>query len=202
MNPNRNVYRRAVPIGLSNGRPTVFSMTSDETKIELTADLSQYNHKAACRRIASKMLPYHRHIIWGALALFILAYFVTAYLNVRYDTDAYNVIAFIAFLALAAVLVWALLRRRRIWQTTQEAPSRQGKTSLILDSEGMQVKNPGMHLSYKWTHIVDVIDGPDGLLVLTSGTEFLPIPGHAVPEGTDIDKIKTQIKVWIASAKT
>ena len=66
----------------------------------------------------------------------------------------------------------------------------------------MHVEHAGSRQVYLWTHVIDVIDGPSGLLVLVDLMGYQPIPSGSLPDGVEKDQLKAQIKALIEDARS
>ena len=173
------------------------------TNRRLTTELSNYNFRAADTRLCNNLLPSRRLIRWGAILLLVTGYGLTIFLNRRFNTDAYNAFAFLSLVGFVVLLLGsAFLLRKRIYGAKRDAAIRNGETTISLDDEGMHVEHSGTRQVNFWSHVTDVIDGPDGLLVLVNLWEYHPIPSHSFPHGVDKNQLKAQIKEWIAKART
>lgn len=133
--------------------------------------------------------------------MLISGYGLAVFLNRRFDTDAYNAFALLSLIGAGMLILIPVVLRTRIYQAKRAAAIRNGETTITLDDEGMHVEHSGVRQVHFWTHVMDVIDGPDGLLVLMHSMEYQPIPSHDLPQGMEKNQLKAQINEWISKSR-
>jgi len=169
--------------------------------ILLSIDQSKYNHRASVASMRKRLFPILTPVKRGLIAVAIFGYPAAIYFNRKYQTGAYN---WIAYLALGALVIYYIMLRFQIqktWRSVANTPSRLGMQAVTLDAEKMSLRHPGFHAEIYWSHVVDVIDGRDGLLVLIGALEAQPIPANAIPTDMTQDELKKQILDWIEQAR-
>ena len=177
-------------------------MSMPDAPIHFTSDLSDFDHRLACKCVLKHFMPYFRPAAVGCILLMFFGYALTIFLNRLYETGDFNGLILLFFLGLAALILLLIHRQKRVWRAIKEAPLRQGLATISLDDKGMKIENPGMTQTIFWSHAVDVIDGNDGLLVLSGAVEPHPIPTQAIPEGIALHELRDQIRRWISQAQS
>jgi len=179
----------------------IAAMVSSMTKFQITTDLLNYDFQKADTRLCNNLLPSRRFLRWGGYLLLISGYGLAVILNRRFNTDAYNAFALLSLIGAGMLILIPFVMRARIYQAKRNAAIRNGGTTITLDEEGMHVEHTGARQVYSWTHAKDVIDGPDGLLVLLHSMQYEPIPSHDLPQGMEKNQMKAQIKEWISMSE-
>ena len=170
-------------------------------EIVLQADYSRYDYSSMCKPLAHALMPMYRPLCWLLAILFVPAIIMVEY-GRRWDEPAWTLMGGPLLIVVSlAYLALTFYRARLNWRAVQEAPSRQGVTTLSMDEGGIDFTGAGNSTRLDWSVMVDVIDGPDGgLIVRTSGVEGVPIPATAIPEGMTPESLKARIAGWIAAA--
>lgn len=169
-------------------------------QIDLKTDISTYNHRAAARMMRRNLFPHDRWILPLGYALILSVYVFPSILRNYFDIESTNYIL-LPFLAGLILLFYRIRRRSHVMlRELRDASIRRGQTDVHLNDTGMHIISTGYDLRVPWTHVTDVIDAKDGLLVLLNGWEYHPIPAASIPEGMTQDSLKTQIAAWIAAA--
>ena len=174
-------------------------MTKDV--ITLSIDQSNFDHSASTAPMRKRLFPIIIPLKRILLAAFLFGYIGAIMLNQKYDTGAYNWMAHSGFGALILYVILTIFQRKKIWQSVADTPSRSGIQTVTLDAEKMSLRHPGFHAEIYWSHVVDVIDGKDGLLVLIGALEAQPIPANAIPTSMTQAELKKQILDWISLAQ-
>lgn len=172
-----------------------------ENSISLSIDQSQFNHRAANAPMRKRLFPVVMPVKRLLLAVVVFGYIGAALLNRKYDTGADNWIGFLILGTLIVYLFLSLFQFRKIWKSVAATPSRLGIQTVTLDAEKMSLRHPGFSAEIHWSHVVDVIDGRDGLLVLIGAMEAQPIPASAIPSDMTQATLKKQIGDWIEQAR-
>ena len=171
------------------------------TKIQLTADLSKYDFQQADCRIFDKVSPWLKHFRCAVFVLVTGGLVLAIYLFWRSATNIADAFAIILCIWFGLSYLLSVLMRLRISEERQDAAIRDGDNTITFDDEGMRIENSGMRLVYFWHHVKDVIDGPDGLLVLITSLKYQPIPARDLPQGMEQDELKARIKDWISKSR-
>lgn len=170
--------------------------------ISFTIDQTKFDHRATIAPMRKRLFPFLLTAKRLLIVFAIFGYLGAIFLNRKYETGAYN---WIAFSAIGALILYYILLRvqvRKGWRSIANTPIRLGEQSVTLDAEKMSMRHPGCYTEIYWTHVVDVIDGRDGLLVLIGDLESYPIPKNAIPPDMTQAELKRQIADWIKHART
>ena len=88
----------------------------------------------------------------------------------------------------SGVLVYlACVRRAR--EAVVNAPIRSGVTQIGLSSNGVSLNHPGHDSVTRWSHILDVVTTPQGLILLFSEYEYYPIEIAAFQDADELSLI-------------
>ena len=170
------------------------------TRIQLTTDLSNYDFEQASVRLLYYLLPKLR-LLRRVGYLLLIGGYVLAVIFRRSDADILPITTLAGITWFLMSSLTSIFVRLRFSEERQAAATRRGETTITLDDEGMHVVTSGTRFVCFWSHIEDVIDGPDGLLVLINSLQYQPIPARDLPQGTEKDQLKAQIKDWISKAR-
>ncbi len=174
-----------------------------EKTILLSVDQSNYNYRAAVGPMRKRLFPVVTRVqpvlFLSAILLYIVI--VAADVNAKFGPSVANSLALLSLGGLVAYVILSFYRVRKSWAAIANAPCRSGIQKMALDSEKMSLSHPGVKSEIYWSHVVDVIDGRDGLLVLIGKLEGYPIPASAIPKGMTQVELKKQIADWIAQSR-
>lgn len=169
--------------------------------IVLRARLADYDYSALCRPLFRRLMPAFAPLAWLAAALFLLGILLPGWLDRAYGTG-HRIWPGLLLAAGVALYVGLLFYRGRLsWRAMREAPLRQGISTIVLGDEGVDIRSTGTRTFIEWFVLVDVVEGRDGLLLLTGDMEALPVPAHAIPEGMTQDALKAHIAARIEAAR-
>ncbi len=176
---------------------------SFEKKVSLSCDHSNFHHGRVCYYLIKRLIPSYFTLRW---VLFLAVFFGYPLVLVLKSTFKMDFLAgfdlMLLLVGIIGMIVLFVYRLRRVTAAVQNAAFRQGETSIVLDEISMKITHPGLHQTIFWSHAEDVIDGADGLLVLSGPMDYHPIPRSSLPEAITQDELKEKIKRWIEQAKT
>ncbi|MDN5785891.1 YcxB family protein [Pseudorhodobacter sp.] len=168
----------------------------------LRYDLAGFNHKATCLMLTKRALPQGfnkwRLGFYGSL-LFAAAALPVA-MSRGYDI-ASPIYMFFVISITALMLCLAFKRQARLWKTVSTSPFRSGPTTLTLSDAGLTIANAASTTTIYWSHIVDVIKGKNGILILAGALDYFAIPANAFQSPEEQDAVLKTLRDRIMSAK-
>ena len=105
---------------------------------------------------------------------------------------------------LVSLLFWKALavRATRRWTETESTTeSRLGETEVTVSERGIAAVHPLSESFSAWKGVVDVLDGPLALHVMTTPTTSLPLQDSALPDGMTRQDLRARIDHWRRTAK-
>lgn len=168
-----------------------------------TGTVSGLNHAGICTRLRRRHQPWLMR--WGFLVA-VFAYFVVLivlmFAAALMGLRAQEWVTYVPFglfvFAILALLRW---RRSHVWDSVRNAPVRQAPQRFDLTPEGLRIQAQFLDSLLKWPAILDVIDDPEGLLLLTGQMEYIAIPAQAFDSPETLQEAKAACKDWIAAAR-
>ncbi len=108
---------------------------------------------------------------------------------------------FLVFGLMFINLVVVIRRRRKIMSTMYSAPTTNGLTDYKLTSNTIEIKSTGHKATYYWSHILDAIPTPQGVLILIGQLEFIQIPNASLPEELSKEEFIALLRNWIKDSR-
>jgi len=106
-------------------------------------------------------------------------------------------------IVICAVIAFAVITKneeKQISNALNTASTRFGEKTFELSSEGVKMTGDhGFSLTY-WSAIRDVISTPQGLLLLLSPLDYIPLPADSFASAEEQEATLHQTKTWIKSA--
>jgi hypothetical protein len=150
------------------------------TPQDLTFSLAAFDHRRACAQLTRRLLPAWPRVSPTLALLTILALFI---LTRMLPPAALVFPIWLPLLLLAMTFAFyrmcLSMRRHRVWSAVQQAPLRQGTQSVRHSERGLRFSGPGWTLDLDGSAIHDVIETPEGLLILLGDMDYQPIPASA-----------------------
>jgi hypothetical protein len=170
---------------------------------ELTGSMTHLNHARICAHLRRRNQPWlMRQGLFLAVGVFFLAQALVLVGAVLVDTPPPDWLTYVFFaLFFAALLTLFRWRSRHAWRGVRETPARRGATTYSLTPEGLTVTHPLGHTLLRWPAIVDLVDDPQGLMLLTGPMEYIAIPNAAFADTTERAAVLAQAGKWIAQAR-
>lgn len=175
-------------------------------KFILTGSIADTDHARIVDLLTRRMLP--RALRLGPLVLGALALGAVWSWPLVDATLAARGLVLPAWLPLALVLVMlgvlvamARVRQARVWTGLARNPNRAGDKTFALTPDGLRMKGATGYSFTTWAGFVDVVDDPQGLLVLTGPLEYVVLPQAAFADAAEKTAVKAQIADWIAAAR-
>lgn len=176
-------------------------------KFILTGRIADTDHARISKALLRRMLP------WGLRAAPLILAFVV--LIVIYALPMFEPLlaadyglilpSWTPMALLGAMIVGLILliraRRKRIWASMTDTPLRRGDRTFALSPDGLRMKGATGYSFTTWTGFVDVVDDPQGLLVLTGPLDYVVLPQAAFADAAEKAAVKAQIADWIAAAR-
>jgi len=170
--------------------------------LRLDYDLDGYDHRAAGDVLMGKALPaWQRHRFRIFAAAFVAVYGASILSHRLGHPIPTSVTLILMLVCFAALVANGVATRRRIWRTVSDSPLRQGPIRMTADDEGVTVETPFSRQTVLWPAILDVIPGPDGLLLLIGGMECLSVPARAFADKTAKAEALAFLKSRAAAAR-
>lgn len=172
-------------------------MTAD---IDLKFDLSQYNYNFANRVLLKRKYSW---ALRNAELLSIIAISVIYIAGSVANKAGHNVPPLLGLLAILLICFWLTYvisrRRRQLWVSAAQSPLRWGPNTLSTDDTGFTRENSSGHVFVKWSHVTDIVDARDGLLIFCGEIDYFPIPEAAFSDNSDKDLFSRRVKDHIAA---
>lgn len=102
------------------------------------------------------------------------------------------------FLALTGLFLVRYLTDEAIAKARTEAPIRQRPASVVLTAEGVRADGGAVVGQIPWCDITEVRPYDQGVLLLISAVEYVPVPDAALPDQMTRADLLTQIEAWRA----
>ena len=109
----------------------------------------------------------------------------------------------VAGLVVGFVIVATSANRRRavLRRAVSVSPHRLGARTLTMDGDGIRLESRNGTITFVWSEIFDVIEGPGGMLILLNPYEFLPLPEAAFADSSAKDGFLAEAAAYLATAK-
>lgn len=171
---------------------------------ELAVDfeLADYNHKAANKVMLRRALPaWQRYALPVTILLILVLFFGEAV--ARHYGQPLSPFAFLGLLfVINAAFIFAVMAKRHfLWRSVAQSPLRQGPIRLATTVEGVMITTSTTQTSLRWQAILDVIPGPDGLLLRIGQVECFSLPSRAIPDKAAAAEALRFLNARIAEAK-
>jgi hypothetical protein len=89
--------------------------------------------------------------------------------------------------------------QRLIYRSFAETPYRMGPRTIVMHETGLTLTAPTGTILYPWAHVLDVIEGPGGVLALLGPFEYQPIPTSAFADHAAMQAFITTAKAHLAA---
>lgn len=173
------------------------------TKFVLTGEVSGMDHQRITTGLTRRWVPWR--LRQGPIAV-MLAYLVVVYIAPVAVPEFWASLPLWTPAAGLAVLIGVLIvmfraRQRAVWTALDRAPIRQGVKTFALTPDGLRIKGATGYSFTTWTGFVDVIDDPQGVLVLTGPMDYIVLPQAMFDTPEQKKTVVKQIAQWIAGAR-
>lgn len=173
----------------------------------LTGRIDRTDHARLTRVLSRRMLPWG--LRYGAILVSLVA------IALIYATGVVGPILAVAYglvlpdwLPLGLLIIWtgamvalSRARRARVWSSLAKNPNRDGDKTFALTHQGLRMKGATGYSFTTWTGFVDVIDDPQGIVILTGPLEYIILPQFAFDGPDHKLSVLKQIAQWIAAAR-
>ncbi|NBZ87067.1 YcxB family protein [Stagnihabitans tardus] len=110
--------------------------------------------------------------------------------------------AWLPLVALALLWVGVLrFRSRSVTGVVAQAPILTGRLQVRLSDGGVILQSDLARHELTWAAISDIVPGPDGLLLITPGVSFFPIPSSAFASPAEMEAFTAAIRARIPVVK-
>ncbi|WP_323771352.1 YcxB family protein [Antarctobacter sp.] len=171
--------------------------------LSFTGTVSGLNHARICGRLRKRHQPWLMR--WGVLAclgIYIVLMFLLVLVANLTALRLPDWSSYLPLLVLFAALVWlSLWRRRHVWDSVRDAPVRRAPQQFDLTPEGLHIRGDLIDSLIRWPAVLDVIEDPEGLLLLTGQMEYIAIPIEAFADPDAMRAAKAACEDWIKAAR-
>ncbi|MBT52954.1 MAG: hypothetical protein CMF72_06085 [Mameliella sp.] len=171
--------------------------------LSFTGTVSGLNHARICGRLRKRHQPWLMR--WGVLvclgvyiALLILLVLIANLTGMRLPSWSSYLPLAVFFAVLIGLVRW---RRRHVWDSIRDAPIRSAPQQFDLTPEGLHIRGDLIESLIRWPAVLDVIEDPEGLLLLTGQMEYIVIPTPAFADPDALRAAKAACEDWIKAAR-
>jgi hypothetical protein len=166
-------------------------------------DLAHYEYASANRVLTKRLFPWALRNMGWLSAITIVVVYIAGSLANRAGHPLPALLAPLLLVLIALAPIYGILRRRRLlWDAISRSPLRCGPNQLSTDEEGFTLRTPSGHVFVRWSHVSDVIDGPDGLLLTCGAVDYYPVPDAAFSDPADKERYRRQVRNLIAANRS
>ncbi|SMX49584.1 YcxB family protein [Maliponia aquimaris] len=173
------------------------------TGYTLEGSLRGLNHGRICGRLRRRHQPWLMRwgVLLAALGLVLCQVAIPA-LDLLAGIRLPRAASYLPFaLFLGCVILLTRWRQRHAMTAVRDAPVRRTAMTYHLAPEGVTVTGELSHAQMKWPAFLDVVDDPEGVLLLTGPMEYLVLPPESFRDAAHRAEVLRQAKGWLEAAR-
>lgn len=173
------------------------------TGYTLEGTLRGLNHGRICGRLRQRHQPWLMRwgVLLAALGLVLFQLAIPA-LDLLAGLRLPRSASFVPFAVfLVCVILLTRWRQRHAIAALRDTPVRLRAMTYHLGPEGVTVTGDLSRAEMKWPAFLDVVDDPEGVLLLTGPMEYLALPPEAFRDAAHRAEVVRQARAWLEQAR-